>query len=422
MRCHPCRRTVFVLFLALLSSSLNMSLAATPEGSVAAVRPKVVVTPEALAIHRECFLIDGHNDLPYKLRQLGLTSFEKFDIAKRQTATNTDIPRLREGGVGAQFWSVYVHNDTAYNGTALQMTIEQIDLVKKMVAHYPDVFEMALTVDDVERIHKSGKIASMIGVEGGYSIENSLLNLRRLYDLGARYMTLTHADNLDWADASTDDPKHGGLTEFGEDVVREMNRLGMLVDISHVSPDTMKDTLRVTSAPVIFSHSSARAIADHPRNVPDEVLKLLPQNGGVAMVNFYSGFVVPDAAGRRVARDAQKKKLALQFQGDSEAKKKIDAELLRWDAQHPIPAGTIHDLVDHIDHIVQVAGIDHVGIGSDFDGVKKLPDQLHDVSTYPLITQELLNRGYKKDQIQKIMGANVLRAMRGAEAAARKAS
>jgi membrane dipeptidase len=414
-----CFDRIFAALFAVANLQLSsISFAAMPDSSTVAARPKVELTPEALTIHRECFLIDGHNDLPYKLREIGQTSFEKFDIAKRQTATHTDILRLREGGVGAQFWSVYVHNETAYNGTALTSTVEQIELVKKMVAHYPDVFELALTVDDIERARKAGKIASMIGVEGGYSIENSLGNLRRLYQLGTRYMTLTHVDNLDWADSGTDEPKHGGLTEFGEEVVREMNRLGMLVDLSHVSPDTMKDALRVTTAPVIFSHSSARALADHPRNVPDDVLKLLAENGGVAMVNFYSGFIVPEAAELRVRRDAERKKVKEEFKGDPDVRKKVREALDRWDIKNPTPPGTIHHVVDHIDHIAKVAGIDHVGIGSDFDGVEKLPDQLQDVSTYPLITQELLNRGYSKEQIHKIMGANLLRAMRDAEKAA----
>lgn len=411
-----------ILPTALIYFASTMAIADSPENAAPAKRPKIVVTPEALQIHREGFLIDGHNDLPYKLRELGETNFDKFDIAKRQEKTQTDIPRLREGGVGAQFWSVYVHNDTAYNGTALASTIQQIELVHEMVKHYPDVFALCLTVDDIEQARKAGKIASMIGVEGGYSIENSLENLRRLYKLGARYMTLTHSDNLDWADSGTDTPKHGGLTDFGEEVVREMNRLGMLVDISHVSPDTMHDVLRITTAPVIFSHSSARAIADHPRNVPDDVLKLLPKNGGVAMVNFYSGFIVPEAAKMRVQRDAERRKLEEQFKGDSEAKKKIKEGISKWGLKHPTPPGTIHHLVDHIDHIAKTAGIDHVGLGSDFDGVEKLPDQLQDVSTYPLITQELLNRGYTKEQIHKIMGENVLRAMRGAEQASKKSN
>ncbi|MCC7086714.1 MAG: dipeptidase [Pirellulales bacterium] len=396
--------------------------AAETDRAAATPRPRVVVTPQALQIHREGLLIDGHNDLLYRLRQLGQSSFDTFDIAQRQQQTHTDIPRLREGGVGAQFWSVYVSNDTAYDGTALTSTLDQIELVKNMIEHYPNVFELALTADDIERIHQAGKIASMIGVEGGYSIENSLENLRRLYGLGARYMTLTHVDNLDWADSATDSPQHGGLTEFGEEVVREMNRLGMLVDLSHVSSDTMKDALRVATAPVIFSHSSARAMADHPRNVPNDVLKLLARNGGVAMVNFYSGFVVPAAAELRAERDAERRRLQSQFGEDPSAKQKIAQELKRWGMQHPTPPGTIHDVVDHIDHMVEVAGIDHVGLGSDFDGVEKLPDQLPDVSAYPLITQALLNRGYSQEQIHKIMGQNLLRAMREAERAATKAN
>ena len=323
---------------------------------------------------------------------------------------------IRKGGVGAQFWSVYVPAETSKTGEALRQTLEQIDVVHAMVKRYPDVFEMAGTADDLVRIHKQGKIGSMIGVEGGHSIENSLSVLRRLYKLGARYMTLTHSDTLAWADSATDTAKHGGLSAFGEEVVREMNRLGMLVDLSHVSDETMKDALRVTRAPVIYSHSSARAIADHPRNVPDDVLKLVKKNGGVVMVNYYSGFVVPASA----------KKMAEMFNVSRELHKKFpkqedyNRERKKWFRKNPIDAGTIHDVVDHIDHLVKVAGVDHVGIGSDYDGVSKLPKQLEDVSTYPLITQELLNRGYKESQIHKILGGNVLRVLRKAEQVARE--
>jgi len=410
----PHRRCFLLFALGCCSGTLMSLPSAADEPSKPTPRderPPVVLSDEARQIHREALLLDGHNDLPWALRELGTPSFDQFDIAQPQKSLHTDIPRLREGGVGAQFWSVYVPADTAYDGTAQLQTLEQIELVRRMIARYPDVFELALTADDVERIHGQGKIASLIGVEGGHAIEDSLAVLDKLYELGARYMTLTHSDTLKWADSATDEARHDGLTPFGEDVVREMNRLGMLVDLSHVSAATMRDALRVTKAPVIFSHSSARAIADHPRNVPDDVLRLVAENGGVVMVNFFPAFIVPEAARINIERLKLKRQLAEQYDDKSQVK----AELKKWDLQHPIPHGSVHDVVDHIDHLVRIAGIDHVGIGSDFDGVTALPDQLTDVSCYPYITQELLNRGYAKEQIQKILGLNVLRAMREAE-------
>lgn len=374
-------------------------------------RPPVVMTEEGRRVHAEALLADGHNDLPWEVRTRQGNSFDKADIAKPQPKMNTDIPRLRAGNVGWQFWSVYVPSETAKEGKALATTLEQVSLVQEMMKRYADTFEMAATADDVVRIHKAGKIASMLGVEGGHSIENSLANLRRLYELGARYMTLTHSDTLDWADSATDAAKNDGLSPFGEDVVREMNRLGMLVDLSHVSDETMKDALRVSRAPVIYSHSSARGVADHPRNVSDDVLLLVKKNRGVVMVNFFSGFVVPSSA----------KKMARMFDASRELRKKFpdehdyQREREKWRRANPIEPGTIHDVVDHIDHIVRVAGIEHVGIGSDFDGVGMLPRQLEDVSKYPLITQELLNRGYTRQQIHMILGGNILRALREAE-------
>lgn len=374
-------------------------------------RPPVELTDQARQLHARALVVDGHNDLPWQMRLRGSMSFDKLDIAQPQPDLHTDIPRLKQGGVGAQFWSVYVSAKRAYDGTALMATLEQIDIVKEMLDRYSGTFELALTAADIERIRKSGKIASLIGVEGGHCIENSMNVLRQLYDLGARYMTLTHSDTLDWADSATDDPRSGGLSPFGEDVVREMNRLGMLIDLSHVSVDTMKHTLRVTAAPVIFSHSSARAVADHPRNVPDDVLRLVKQNGGVVMVNFYSGFVVPESAERSSARYRYQVELEKSLEEDE-----VKSALRRWDLKHPFKRGSIHDVVDHIDHIVQVAGIDHVGLGSDFDGIGTVPRQLEDVSCYPLITQELLNRGYQEDEILRILGENLIRVMKQVEA------
>ena len=377
----------------------------------------VKVSDRALAIHRSSPVIDGHNDLPWTLRQAG-GGFAKFDIATSQPEFHTDIDRLRRGGVGAQFWSVYVPVSTSANGSALSSTLEQIEIVKEMCRRYPDVFELALGTDDIKRIRSRGKIASMIGVEGGHSIENSLNVLRQLYHQGARYMTLTHSKTLDWADSCSDQPKNSGLSPFGEQVVLEMNRLGMLVDISHVSADCMRHTLRICNAPVIFSHSSARSLADHPRNVPDDVLKMTAKNGGVVMINFFNDYVNPIDAARSAARNTFREQLQAQLPNDQT---KVDAELRKWEVSHPrSDLCTVHDVVDHVEHIIGIAGIDHVGLGSDFDGVPALPKQLQDVSTYPVITQCLLDRGYDEEQINKILGGNVLRAFREAELASVK--
>ncbi len=381
-------------------------------------RPPVVLTETARRIHASAPVIDGHNDLPWQMRTLASRSFEKLDISQPQPKLHTDIARLREGGVGAQFWSVYVPAETAQTGNALLQTLEQIDLVKAMMDRYPDTFEFARTADDVQRIRAAGKIASMIGVEGGHSIENSLAVLRQLHARGAGYMTLTHSDTLQWADSATDKPQHGGLSPFGEEVVREMNRLGMLVDLSHVSVETMEDALRISQTPIIFSHSSARSLADHPRNAPDHILRKVAENGGVVMVNFFSGFIEPESARRMASMFDVMRELHEKYP----EQKKYDRAMARWRAQNPMLPGSVHDVVDHIDHIARVAGVEHVGIGSDFDGVPMLPRQLEDVSTYPYITQELLNRGYTEAEVRLIMGENVLRVMRAAENVAKKLS
>jgi membrane dipeptidase len=376
----------------------------------------LAITPEAATLHRSLLLIDGHNDLPWKVRTDFQGDWRRVDISQLQPKLQTDIPKLKAGGVGAQFWSAYVPANTDKLGTALRDTLDQIDLIHDMVRRWPDTFEMALTADDIVRIHQQGKIASLIGVEGGHSIQNSLGALRQLYRLGVRYMTLTHSDSLDWADSATDDPRSGGLSEFGRDVVREMNRLGMLVDLSHVSPETMRAALAATQAPVIFSHSSAKAVADHPRNVPDDILQLVKQNGGVVMINFYSGFVVPESAANRREMFHVRRKFRAELPNEAA----VDAAMDRWHAEHPIEAGTLKIVVDHIDHIAKLIGPEYVGIGSDFDGVALTPVGLENVSTYPFITQELLNRGYSAEQIRNISGENILRVMRQAEATARR--
>jgi membrane dipeptidase len=365
----------------------------------------------ARALTRRSPLIDGHNDYPMVVGEKAQGDLSKLDIAKPQPATMTDIPRLRKGGVGAQFWSVYVPVELT-GQTAVTATLAQIDIVYQMMRRYPETFELASTADDVERIFKKGKIASLIGMEGGHSIDNSLAALRMFNRLGARYMTLTHATNTAWADSATGTPHSGGLSPFGEEVVREMNWLGMLVDLSHVAPETMEDAIRVSRAPVIFSHSSARALTDVPRDVPDSVLQLLPTNGGVVMVTFVPGFLSPAVAAWNQLQTAEQTRLTQQFPADSA---RVTEGVKAWTAAHPAPRATIADAADHIDHIRQVAGIDHIGLGGDFDGIESVVLGLEDVSTYPALLAELLRRGYKDEDITKITGKNILRVMRQAE-------
>ncbi len=392
-------------------------MAQAPEKKAADAYRPVQLTDKALKIHREALLVDGHNDLPYQFRELEDLAFQKIDLARpqKEKGLHTDIPRLRQGGVGAQFWSAYVSTRTRRDGSAVRLTLEQIDVIHRFVRRYPDAFEMAYSTDDILRIRKEGKIASLIGVEGGHSIDNSLGVLRQFHALGVRYLTLTHSENTDWADSATDTPKLNGLSPFGEEVVREMNRLGMLVDISHVSHDTMRHVLKVARAPVIASHSSAYALAPHPRNVPDDVLRLLPKNGGVVMVNFFPGFLTPEGA--RAAR--RMLEAARELRKKHENEKEFQAAFAQWRKDNPYPSGSVHNVVDHLEHIIKVAGADHAGLGSDFDGIFTTPRQLDDVSCFPYITQELLNRGHSKENIHKVLGGNLLRAMRQAEAIAK---
>ncbi|NLG63431.1 MAG: membrane dipeptidase [Candidatus Cloacimonetes bacterium] len=349
----------------------------------------------ALRVLSQTPLFDGHNDLPWAIRTDRTAPFDvaAYDLRGR-TPGHTDIDRLRQGRVGAQFWSVYIPAGAVEEGAA-KVQLEQIDIAQQVFRRYPDVFQETLTPQEVMPAFRSGKIASVMGMEGGHAIENSLGALRSFFDLGARYMTLTHSANIDWADSCCEPPEHGGLTEFGKEVVREMNRLGMLVDLSHVAPETMHDALDVTVAPVIFSHSSARGVTDHPRNVPDDVLRRLPQNGGVVMVTFVPQF--------------------------------INSEVMRWSnlpreqrAAQPAPQATIADVIAHIEHVRDVAGIDHVGIGADFDGIDSTPVGLEDVSTYPALFAELSRRGWSEADLRKLAGENVLRAWtQAAEVAAR---
>ncbi len=362
-------------------------------------------------------LIDGHNDMPWQYRkrvnlQLDAMDFTG-DLSVLDPPMHTDLARLREGGVGAQFWSVFIPIETPGGAPGDARTvIEQMDFVKRLVARHGEYLEMAYTADDIERIHAAGRIASLMGMEGGHSIEDSLAVLRATYDLGARYMTLAHGKNTHWCDSATDEPQHDGLTAFGEEVVREMNRLGMLVDLSHVSPATMHDTLDVTVAPVIFSHSSAFAVCGHVRNVPDDVLLRVRDNGGVVMVVFLGFYVSEDLRLWGERRDAERARLAELHGAESEA---FTNAYEGWTQDNPRPEATIGQVADHIDYIRDLIGIDHIGLGGDYDGTTSLPVGLEDVSTYPNLLVELLNRGYTDDEVGKIVGLNVLRAMRAVE-------
>jgi membrane dipeptidase len=370
-------------------------------------------------------LIDGHNDLPWEIRERFKSDVAAINLAAGtshlpleagQAALMTDIPRLRAGHVGAQFWSVWIPV-SAQGFEAVQMTLEQIDLVKRMSAQYPADFAMAYSAADIRRIHKSRKIASLIGIEGGHQINNSLAVLRQMYDAGARYVTLTHSSNTSWADSATDAPVHHGLTPFGVEVVKEMNRLGMLVDLSHVSPDTMKAALAAAQAPVIFSHSSARALVDHPRNVPDEVLRAVAANGGVVMVNFAPPYVSADRNRWEADHAAERTRFdsppfAGLYIGQPERAK---VALAAWEAQHPMPVTTLAQVADHVEHIRQVAGVDHVGLGSDFDGIPDAPVGLEGVDRYPALLEELMRRGWSDSDIAKLAGENLLRTLAAAE-------
>lgn len=353
-------------------------------------------------------LVDGHNDLPWTIRNHPWhpRSVDKFDISKRQTG-DTDIPRLKKGKVAAQFWSVYVPGETTEGYAKVQL--EQIDIARRMIEAHEDL-RLALTVGDIEQAFSDNKIASLIGMEGGHVIENSLGALRAYYRLGARYMTLTHNVTLDWVDAALDTPKHGGLTDFGKEVVREMNRLGMLVDLSHVTTEVMMDALKVSEAPVIFSHSSARALTDHPRNVPDSVLARMPENGGVVMVTFIPGFVSQEVAD-------WEKPFYESLKGIQSADEFVEARAA-YAEKNPPPKATISDVADHVDHVREVAGAEHVGIGSDFWQSGNMPEGLEDVSRFPHLFAELIRRGWSDDDLKQLAGGNILRAMREAEAVA----
>ena len=363
-------------------------------------------------------IIDGHNDIPSKLLESAGGDPDKADLSKPQPQFHTDFARLRQGGVGAQFWSAYVENDSIAVGGALRQGIREVDMALRFTRRYPDVLELARTAADIERIQKQGKIASLIGLEGGHGIDNQLSALRAYYELGVRYMTLTHNTTLSWADAAQDFQRHNGLTEFGETVVREMNRIGMFVDLSHVSEEVMMDALRVSEAPVIFSHSSAKQLLAHPRNVPDRVLRLLPRNGGVIMVTFVPSFLAKGTMEWTARQTAENERL----RGELNDQAEINRRMADWLKANPAPIATVADVADHIDHVKRVASIDNIGIGSDFDGIDFGPVGLEDVSKFPVLFAELLRRGYTEQELQKIAGLNLLRAMKQMEAVARQST
>ncbi len=379
--------------------------AAPLNDSLASARAILAATP----------VLDGHNDLPWALRLAGESPASPVDIANRVSFTHTDLPRLVEGGVGAQFWSVYVPAELD-GEAAVATTLEQIDLVHRLVARHPGALEIALTAADVERSMAAGKIASLIGAEGGHSIASSLGVLRALHALGVRYMTLTHNRNVPWADSATDEPAIGGLDDFGRQVVAEMQRIGMLVDLSHVSADTMNDALDVATLPVIFSHSSARAITNHPRNVPDAVLERMPANGGVVMATFVPQFVSSACREWDLAAAAEAERRGLDYR-DIASREQLDD----WVAAHPMPVATIADVADHVEHLRAVTGIDHVGLGGDFDGTSRLPVGLSDVACYPALFAELLARGWSSEDCGKLASGNALRVLRDAFDAAETA-
>ena len=362
-------------------------------------------------------LFDGHNDLPWEIRQSPIANgkLELYDIRGRAPGKGqTDIPRLREGGVGAVFWSVYTPPEAP--GHFARTQLEQIDLARRIIERYPDTFTLASTAADIRAAKAAGKIGGMLGAEGGHAIEDSLGALRAYYDLGVRYMTLTHNRHTSWADSAMQDPpQHGGLTPFGEEVVREMNRIGMLVDLSHTHPDTMRDAIRVSRSPVIFSHSAARALCEIPRNVPDDVIEMLPENGGVLMVTFVSGFLSQEAADAALP---MMQEYLTRAEGKSDAERQAIYEEIR--ARTKIPEVSIGRVADHIEHVRKVAGVDNIGIGSDYDGNTDWPTGLEDVSTFPKLFAELIRRGWSDEDLAKIAGGNVLRALERAEAVARE--
>jgi membrane dipeptidase len=397
---------LFLLFMSFANRAAAQTSPPSSDATLAHARKLLKSTP----------LIDGHNDLPWAIREAKTAprDVKAYDL-RATTSGQTDLARLKDGELAAQFWSIYIPGEIKDSGFA-RVQLEEFDIARRMIAMYPDRLSLALTADDIERDFKKGRLASLLGMEGGHAIENSLGALRSYYALGARYMTLTHNVTLDWADAALDSARHGGLTEFGKEVVREMNRLGMMVDLSHVSPGTMSDALDVSEAPVIFSHSSSRALVDHPRNVPDSILARLRQNGGVVMVTFVPAFVSTEVATWEHTQEEVGKQIDSTVTDTTERRKRRD----EWEAAHPRPPATLAQVADHVEHVRDVAGIDHVGIGSDFDGTTNVPVGLEDVASFPRLFAELIRRGWSDADLKKLAGQNLLRAFHQVETTAAK--
>lgn len=401
-----------------LFACLALSLSACGPQVARTIRTPIEDAEMRIArILRQAPLIDGHNDLPWKTRRKAKLAFDAFDLTKHNETGHTDIPRLRQGGVGAQFWSVYVPV-TMQGSSAVTATLEQMDFVRRLIAKFPDVFEYARTADDAERIFRSGKIASMMGVEGGHQTNGSIGVLRQFYELGAHYMTLAHSTNSPFADSATDQAEHGGLSAAGREAIREMNRLGMLVDLSHVSVAAMHQGLDESRAPVIFSHSSARGVTDHPRNVPDEILRRLPKEGGVVMITFVPSYVSTKAGdwGPRYLEEERRAREKFGSKNDPRIKNAMRV----WQIKNPAPTAKLADVVAHVEHVAKVAGFDHVGLGGDFDGITAVVEGLEDVSTYPALLRALAARGWSDDQLRKLCGENLMRVWHAAEASARE--
>lgn len=375
--------------------------------------------PQAISILESVPLIDGHNDVPIQYRSRVRYKISQLDFNKTsdlERPMHTDIPRMKAGRLGGQFWSVYVPTNIP-ESESVQITLEQIDFVKRLIDTYPDVLEIAHTADDIERVFAGGKVASLIGMEGGQSIGNSLHVLRQMYELGARYMSITHGRTLDWADSATDTPRHGGLTGFGKEVIREMNWLGMMVDLSHASAPAMRDAITISTAPVIFSHSSAMGLNNHPRNVPDDVLDMVKENNGIVMVTYVPSFISEELHQHISNRNAERARLDYYYVGQPDV---VSQKMREWDTENHAPVATLETLANHIDYIKNRIGIDHIGIGGDYDGISLLPEGLKDVSTYPDLFAELLYRGYTENELKKIAGLNILRVMRDVEDEAAK--
>lgn len=403
----------------LLSGLAALALISTP-----ACAQKAPPTPEAVAAAalKAAPVFDGHNDVPWALRQRVGNVINDFDFVDTtdtadpgksppQIAMHTDLQRLRKGRVGAQFWSVYVPSNTN-EAVATQQTVEQIDVMKRLIARYPADLGFAENSSELAAQMKAGKVAGMLGIEGGHSIASSLAVLREMHGMGVRYMTLTHSKNVPWADSATDAPQHGGLTDFGVSVVREMNRIGMIVDLSHVSEETMVDALAATKAPVMFSHSGVRAVNDHPRNVPDSVLPAVKANGGVVMVVFLPAFLDPQVRDHGLKRTAEEARLKAQYSGDPKA---AAAGLAAWDQANPVPRALVGKVADHIDHLKRQIGVDHIGLGGDYDGMDSAPVGMDDVAGYPVLFAELARRGYTQAELEKIASGNMLRVLRAVE-------